>query len=53
MYENFIFVSNNLTEREKLEQLAEEATELAQAAKRLGQKNSATTARRQQKKLLT
>ena len=32
MYENFIFVSNNLTEREKLEQLAEEATELAQAA---------------------
>ncbi len=35
MYESFKYVSENLTEREKLEQLAEEAAELAQAALKL------------------
>lgn len=35
MYESFKYVSENLTEREKLEQLAEEAAELAQAALQL------------------
>lgn len=35
MYESFKYVSENLTERETLEQLAEEAFELAQAALKL------------------